>query len=263
MTPLSLFEVKCMCECSVYLNDTTTSGNLSDNKNSASQHPSDRQGTFSISGSDSGMPRLPLVHPSCHGITEPPGAHQIRAQVSTVLQRRLRADISTPIDANFERSAVFTHFTHGLAYTAGSATGCSLPSIETCFAAYIVPNRTGLTTGARAWSKHAHRTQFGSADAGWWGRAQGPVSTINEGAIALFWKIMDGTTWRNLHWLPHQVLVYEVRVLEGYGMRWSQDQSNGEDKGRQWMFRGFLEPTMENGHELGWRHPVNTDANIK
>jgi hypothetical protein len=105
---------------------------------------------------------------------------------------------------------------------------------------------------------------------------------------------MDGTSWRNLHWLPHQVLVYEVRVPEGYGMRWSQDRSKITKTGipsevtdgphddeasieglshgtadspalesatavehedsRPWIFRGFVEPMMENGHEIGWRH---------
>ncbi|KAI9567959.1 hypothetical protein HD554DRAFT_2105198, partial [Boletus coccyginus] len=61
--------------------------------------------------------------------------------------------------------------------------------------------------------------------------AQGPVASISERALALFDKVMDNATWRNLHWLPHQVLVYEVRVEEGYGIRWSQDRSQlvGED----------------------------------
>jgi hypothetical protein len=75
---------------------------------------------------------------------------------------------------------------------------------------------------------------------------------------------VDGTTWRNLHWLPHQVLVYEARVLEGYGMRWAQDRSRVPDAGAvadadeavapPWIFRGFVEPMMENGHDVGWRH---------
>ncbi|KAJ3496259.1 hypothetical protein NLJ89_g10510 [Agrocybe chaxingu] len=70
-------------------------------------------------------------------------------------------------------------------------------------------------------------------DAGWWGIASGPVAVINEKALKLFWKVMNGASWRNLHWLPHQVLVYEVRVPEGYGMRWSQDQGDpGGGRGR-------------------------------
>ena len=31
----------------------------------------------------------------------------------------------------------------------------------------------------------------------------------------------------------------------GYGARWTSDAS---------QFRGFLEPQMVDGHEVGWRH---------
>jgi hypothetical protein len=74
---------------------------------------------------------------------------------------------------------------------------------------------------------------------------------------------MDHATWRNLHWLPHKVLAYEVRVVEGYGMRWSQDHGTPTDEGSipdelerpsRWLFRGFLEPMIENGHDVGWKH---------
>jgi hypothetical protein len=72
---------------------------------------------------------------------------------------------------------------------------------------------------------------------------------------------MKEASWRNLHMLPHDILAYEMRVPEGYGMRWSQDRSSpkeGEDKeaalDRAWIFRGFIEPMIENGHEIGWRH---------
>jgi hypothetical protein len=37
----------------------------------------------------------------------------------------------------------------------------------------------------------------------------------------------------------------EVRVMEGYGLRWTCDGS---------FFRGFLEPHMEDGHSKGWKH---------
>jgi hypothetical protein len=95
---------------------------------------------------------------------------------------------------------------------------------------------------------------------GWWGTPYGSVFSINERALALFERVVDNSTWRNLHWLPHQVLVYEVRVEEGYGMRWSQDRSVLEseevmsDSELPWTFRGFVEPMMENGHEIGWKH---------
>jgi hypothetical protein len=103
--------------------------------------------------------------------------------------------------------------------------------------------------------EEAKRTAETSA--GWWGTPSGPVAVINERALALFWKVMNAATWRNLHWLPHQILVYEVRVAEGYGMRWSQDRSGAqgnEEEMLEWSFRGFVEPMMEGGHEVGWRH---------
>lgn len=82
--------------------------------------------------------------------------------------------------------------------------------------------------------------------------------------MELFWRVLRAATWRNLHWLPHTVLVYEIRVPDGYGMRWSRDCSldraaslaisNAPVEGKAWMFRGCVEPMMENGHDVGWRH---------
>lgn len=124
-------------------------------------------------------------------------------------------------------------------------------------------------------------------DVGWWGLCKGPVSTVNAMAFDRYERIMSTATWRNLHWLPHRVLVYEVRVEEGYGMRWAQDRNsdsaqaadenseeiNGNDSQESenvvvneededvsehtkppWIFRGFVEPMMEDGHERRWRH---------
>jgi len=225
-------------------------------------------------------------------------------------------------------SPLFHHLAQGLALTTGSALGSDAPSTEQCLAAFEVPNKAKLTAGARAWSKHAHRSQPAPVEpdppdaalsedqapddaaendeerrraqkmkkkhkkrqedsAGWWGRPSGPVAGQNARATLLFWKIMRAATWRNLHWLPHQVLVYEARVPEGYGLRWAQDfgarafppprvpdaasglaepraevaepraevaEPQEEAADPPWVFRGFVEPMMENGHELGWRH---------
>jgi len=197
-----------------------------------------------------------MENPRCDGMEELPTAGSERAMVFESLQSGL------PVDDT--RSPLFVHLSHGLAYTVGSALGATPPSVDTCLAAFLVPNKAGLTAGARAWSKHSHRSQAHDpnedergrceASVGWWGTPSGPVATINEKALALLWKVVNGATWRNLHWLPHRVLVYEVRVLEGYGMRWSQDQGNEEETEQPWSFRGFVEPMMENGHEVGWRH---------
>lgn len=220
--------------------------------------------------------------PYCENLSENADAFRVRAQVNALLANGETVDADDPL---------MIHIRHGLAYTTGSALGSTPPTQEQCLAAFLVPNKAGLTAGARAWSKHAHRSSGTAADAlsgdatieasaakrkakeaasaGWWGTPSGPVAGINERALALFWRVMHGATWRNLHWLPHGVLVYEVRVPEGYGMRWSQDLGGlldgearprvreecvEEAKGRVWMFRGFVEPMMENGHEVGWRH---------
>jgi len=207
-----------------------------------------------------------LENPLRFGMEELPTAIQQRTRVADILRWRSRKDITT--DNEFESSPLFIHLAHGLAYTVGSALGSTPPSTPVCLSAYLVPNSAGLTAGSRAWAKHSHRSQLQYSDesikqkhsAGWWGRASGPIPVINENSLALFWKVMNAATWRNLHWLPHQVLVYEVRVAEGYGMRWSQDRGDREGDeetskdDRPWVFRGFVEPYMENGHEVKWRH---------
>jgi len=205
---------------------------------------------------------MSIPTPHCQGMAEHPLTGPERARLSA--------------DAHEANDPLSIHILHGLAYTVGSALGSTPPSKETCLAAFIAPNKAGLTAGARAWSKHSHRSQkeeISEPDAdidvererkkkrrieadslGWWGTPSGSVATINEKAVELFWKVMDGASWRNLHWLPHQVLVYEMRVPDGYGMRWSQDQSEQAemtDGPKDWVFRGFLEPQMENGHEVG------------
>ncbi|KAJ3483610.1 hypothetical protein NLI96_g6197 [Meripilus lineatus] len=222
-------------------------------------------------------PAIVLTTPHCFAMEELPNAGEERA--------RLQADPSLA-----SSSTLYFHLSRGLAYTTGSALGSTPPPQAACLSAFVFPNKVGLTAGARAWSKHAHRSggvdDPPTADAegdrstekkkkkkavvpsGWWGTPSGPVAIINERALELFWRVTNAASWRNLHWLPHCVLVYEMRVPEGYGMRWSQDQTGfvepgsgkiieGKDedlKERPWIFRGFVEPMMENGHEVGWRH---------
>ncbi len=192
--------------------------------------------------------------PYCYNMLEHPSAALERSNLNSG-------------DHSLSKS-LMVHLSHGLAYTVGSALGRSPPSQQECLTAFVVPNKVGLTAGARAWSKHAHRSGGSETNSvGWWGTPSGPVATINERALLLFWRTMSTVSWRNLHWLPHSVLVYEIRVPEGYGMRWSQDQNSLLDddgeimdekldqlKERLWTFRGFVEPMMENGHETAWKH---------
>lgn len=212
-----------------------------------------------------------MESPRCHGMQELPSASAERERVYDIIRKHSDEEATTPLPTD----PLFVHLSHGLAYTVGSALGSIPPSQDTCLAAFLVRNKANLTAGARAWSKHFHRSQPRDGDTdldkedntsplesgrnastGWWGTPSGPVASINERALALFWRVTGGATWRNLHWLPHQVLVYEVRVPEGYGMRWSQDRNDVGDIGneRPWVFRGFVEPIMENGHKARWRH---------
>ena len=98
-----------------------------------------------------------------------------------------------------------------------------------------------ITVGARALSKHFHRDSTSS----WWGSCTGTEQAKNQHALGLCNKILDDAVWINIHWLPHDVILIEARNHQGYGVRWSSDGS---------LFRGFLEPQMTNGHEIGWKH---------
>ncbi|PVD38659.1 hypothetical protein C0Q70_01277 [Pomacea canaliculata] len=101
--------------------------------------------------------------------------------------------------------------------------------------------KSELWVGARALSKHYHRDHSTS----WWGNCTGSEEEKNVYALDKVTKILNNATWINIHWLPHDVYILEVRQENGYGARWVADGSS---------FRGFLEPQMEGGHDVGWRH---------
>ncbi|KAH7908704.1 hypothetical protein BJ138DRAFT_1157046 [Hygrophoropsis aurantiaca] len=209
-------------------------------------------------GKDSDYSILPT--PRCFNLVELSSANSERERLRHLVQGWDPEGLIDCLDP------ISKHLLFGLALTVGSACGSHPPSREKCLAAFTATNKGKLMAGARAWSKHSHRSEEyengGTKRMGWWGKPSGPVAGINEKSLELFERVMDGATWKNLHWLPHQILVYEVRVEEGYGMRWSQDRSGvgavggdlTEETEPPWTMRGFVEPMMENGHELGWRH---------
>ncbi|XP_061191146.1 uncharacterized protein LOC133199353 [Saccostrea echinata] len=112
--------------------------------------------------------------------------------------------------------------------------------LERSFTVKHSPNAE-ISVGARALSKHFHRDNSTS----WWGGCTGTEKQKNEYALSIVNKILDTATWINIHWLPHDVYILEVRQEEGYGARWTADGSS---------FRGFLEPQMVDGHAVGWKH---------
>jgi len=101
--------------------------------------------------------------------------------------------------------------------------------------------KSKLTVGARALTKHSHR----SITDNFWPDQNGKEQEKNDKANKILEKILNECVWINIHGLPHDVGILEIRVEKGYGMRWEINNN---------FFRGFLEPQMENGHEKGWIH---------
>lgn len=99
-----------------------------------------------------------------------------------------------------------------------------------------------LSAGGRALCKHAVRSM-----SSWWGGCGGTESDKNQQAYKAVLRVLAGATWVNIHVFGGGGVdgVFEVREESGYGARWSADGA---------IFRGFLEPHMDHGHEKGWRH---------
>jgi len=127
--------------------------------------------------------------------------------------------------------------------TQGSCTTMCPPPLPLVVAAF---NSTGkgrqtLTEGARAVSKHFHR----DATNKFWGDNRGSDAEKNRQANGILRRLFREAVWLNVHQLPHETTICEIRTVQGYGARWSGDGN---------FFRGFLEPHVADGHERGWRH---------
>ncbi|XP_073116270.1 uncharacterized protein [Elaeis guineensis] len=97
-----------------------------------------------------------------------------------------------------------------------------------------------LTDAARALAKHVNR----SSD-GWWGDFNGSDSKKNMRALEVINRLLINCCWMNVHLIQPYDCVFEIRVREGYGARWSKYGSK---------FIGFLEPYTEEGFSKGWKH---------
>uniref|UniRef100_A0A0E0R6R0 ASCH domain-containing protein n=1 Tax=Oryza rufipogon TaxID=4529 RepID=A0A0E0R6R0_ORYRU len=67
----------------------------------------------------------------------------------------------------------------------------------------------------------------------------------NQLASEIIDHLLRECCWMNIHLTQPYGPVYEIRVHEGYGARWSQDGSK---------FIGFLEPYSPEGFSRGWKH---------
>ncbi|KAI3503941.1 hypothetical protein L1887_32454 [Cichorium endivia] len=99
---------------------------------------------------------------------------------------------------------------------------------------------TILSDGARALAKHVNRS-----NGKFWGSFVGNESCKNMVALNLINQLIDHCCWQNVHIVPPHGPVFEIRVQDGYGARWSLNSTK---------FIGFLEPYMEDGHARGWKH---------
>lgn len=134
----------------------------------------------------------------------------------------------------------------GLRTTRGTREDVLPPGIGEMIAAFrarqSIDSPAMLTVGARALAKHCKR----STD-GWWGDGlRGTEREKNGLAERVLARILTAAAWLNVHALPHDVFVFEVRNELGFGARWCCAPP--------FEFRGFLEPQMADGHEKGWVH---------
>ncbi|XP_034685596.1 uncharacterized protein LOC117914382 isoform X3 [Vitis riparia] len=138
----------------------------------------------------------------------------------------------------------------GFMHTVGTIPEALPPPRSTLLLSFMSPykpNISGLevesctlTDGARALAKHVNRSSQK-----FWGNFDGSDSNKNQLAMDVITRVIANCCWLNMHIVPPHGAVFEIRVADGYGARWSQDGTK---------FIGFLEPYMEDGHLRGWKH---------
>ncbi|KAG1331280.1 hypothetical protein COCNU_02G012480 [Cocos nucifera] len=133
----------------------------------------------------------------------------------------------------------------GMTHTVGTVPDALPPPRSFLISSSMNPHRPNvkgcsLTDAARALAKHVNR----SSD-GWWGDFNGSDSRKNMLALEVINHLITNCCWMNVHLIHPYDCVFEIRVHEGYGARWSKYGSK---------FIGFLEPYTEGGFLKGWKH---------
>ncbi|KAL7176823.1 hypothetical protein ACSBR2_030213 [Camellia fascicularis] len=133
----------------------------------------------------------------------------------------------------------------GFVHTVGTTVEALPPPRSTLLSSFLLPHNpyvesSTLTDGARALAKHVNRSS-----SKYWGAYGGSDSNKNKLAKDAISHLIAHCCWQNLHIVPPHGVVYEIRIADGYGARWSEDGTK---------FIGFLEPYMEDGHSKGWKH---------
>ncbi|PKU70156.1 hypothetical protein MA16_Dca010276 [Dendrobium catenatum] len=137
----------------------------------------------------------------------------------------------------------------GMMHTAGTVLDALPPPRSYLLSSFMKlhrPNVEGstLTDAARSLAKHVHRSSEE-----WWGSFRGD-SEKNRLASEIVNHLLNECCWMNVYDIQTHNRVFEIRIHEGYGARWSHDGS----KAFSFQFIGFLEPYTEEGHSKGWKH---------
>ncbi|KAG4211161.1 hypothetical protein ERO13_A02G093300v2 [Gossypium hirsutum] len=133
----------------------------------------------------------------------------------------------------------------GLAHTTGTISDALPPPKSTLLSSFMLPYNpdvkgSTLTHGARALAKHVNQSSNK-----YWGNLNGSDSNKNKLAMGVIVDLIINSCWLNMYTFQPHGDVFEIRVAEGYGARWSKDG---------YKFIGFLEPYMDDGHLKGWKH---------
>ncbi|WOL00399.1 hypothetical protein Cni_G09112 [Canna indica] len=144
-----------------------------------------------------------------------------------VLAISVSKSASQPYDALAELLSVLSYdgiaSLLGMAHTIGTVADALPPPRSFLISSSTKPTRpnvTGcsLTDAARALAKHANR----SSD-GWWGVLSGSDFNKNRLALQMIYRLLNDCCWMNAHIIQPHGCVFEIRVLDGYGARWSHD----------------------------------------
>ncbi|XP_030940650.1 uncharacterized protein LOC115965547 isoform X1 [Quercus lobata] len=111
----------------------------------------------------------------------------------------------------------------GLTHTTGTIPNALPPPRSTLLSSFTLPYKPNvegctLTHGARALAKHANRST-----SKYWGTLEGSDYDKNGLAMDVVCHVIEHCGWLNVHIVPPHGAVFEIRVADGYGARWSKD----------------------------------------
>ncbi|KAK8682683.1 hypothetical protein V6N13_055062 [Hibiscus sabdariffa] len=108
----------------------------------------------------------------------------------------------------------------GLAHTTGTIADALPPPKSTLLSSFMLPYNpdvkgSTLTHGARALAKHVDRSSN---------------SNKNDLAMGVILNLITNSCWLNVYTVQPHGDVFEIRVAEGYGARWSKDGTKSQDQ---------------------------------